>query len=164
MGRWSRAELEAAFEHYQSEVRRAIAEDDWGIFADLFTEDATYVEHLFGRFQGREAIRAWITRTMKSFPGSSMPAFPIKWYVIDDERGWIVCDIINRMADPGDGSVFEASNITVLQYAGDNLFSSEEDVYNPANFQSMVESWAARARQLGTLPSEGAAWLQAMGS
>jgi hypothetical protein len=163
VGKWSRAELEAAFEHYQSEVRRATAADDWSIFADLFVDDATYTEHAYGQFAGRDAIRSWITRTMSTFPGSAMPAFPVKWHVIDEERGWIVADIINRMADPGDGSIHEASNLTVLHYAGDNRFAHEEDVYNPINFLAMVQAWGKRARELGTLPPEGAAWLDGVG-
>ena len=163
MGTWSRSELETAFEHYQSEVRRACAANDWNIFADLFTEDATYHEHLFGQFEGQDAIRAWITSTMADFPGSSMPAFPIKWRVIDEEHGWIICDVINQMADPGDGSVHGASNITVLHYAGDNHFSKEEDAYNPMAFMVMVKAWCRRANELGTLPPDGAAWLTSMG-
>jgi hypothetical protein len=162
-GRWSRRELEDAFEHYQSEVRRACAANDWNIFADLFVEDATYLEHAFGEFRGREAIRGWITTTMSSFPGNSMPEFPIKWHVVDEERGWVVCDVINRMADPGDGSIHEASNITVLHYAGDNHFSHEEDAYNPMRFMAMVTGWCERARDLGTLAPEGAAWLRSTG-
>ena len=75
-----------------------------------------------------------------------MPAFPIKWRVIDEEHGWIICDVINQMADPGDGSVHGASNITVLHYAGDNHFSHEEDAYNPMAFMVMVKAWC-RARQ-----------------
>jgi hypothetical protein len=162
MGKWSRAELEEAFEHYQSEVRRASALGDWNLFADLFTDDATYIEHVYGQFHGREEIRTWITRTMSSFPGSSMPAFPMKWHVIDEDRGWIVCDVINRMTDPGDGSVHEASNISILHYAGGNQFSYEEDVYNPMSFMSMVTAWGDRARELDTLPPEGAAWFASM--
>jgi len=162
MGEWSRAELEAAFEHYQSEVRRASGLGDWTIFAELFTEDATYVEHVYGEFHGREEIQAWITETMSTFPGNAMPLFPIKWYVVDEDRGWIVADIINRMADPGDGSLHEASNITILHYAGGNRFSREEDVYNPMRFMTMVTGWGRRARELGTLPPDGGAWLESM--
>ena len=162
MGSWSREELETAFDHYKSEVCRAIDAGDWGIFADLFVEDATYHEHVYGRFQGRDEIRAWIIKTMSSFPGNAMPEFPDRWHVIDEERGWIVADIINRMADPGDGSVHEASNITVLHYAGNNLFSHEEDVYNPMDFMTVVTVWGMRARELGTLSDEGAAWLDSM--
>src|SRR5207248_11205429 len=67
----------------QETVRRSCATGDWNLFADLFAEDATYVEHLFGRMEGREAIRAWITDTMAQWPGSEMNAFPIGWSIID---------------------------------------------------------------------------------
>ena len=48
--RWTRGELEAAFEHYQEQVRQAAETGNWSLFADLFTEDATYVEHAYGTF------------------------------------------------------------------------------------------------------------------
>jgi hypothetical protein len=41
-----------------------------------------------------------------------MPAFTIDWYVVDEERGWIVCQIENVMDDPGDGSLNQGANIT----------------------------------------------------
>ena len=45
--------------------------------------------------------------------------------------------------DPGDGSVHQAHNITVLHYAGDMKFSYEEDAYNPAAFGPMIQGWQA---------------------
>ena len=146
MGTWSRAEVERAFEGYQAKVRDITAAGDWSPFADLFTEDATYLEHLFGTFEGREAIRGWITKTMSRFPGNVMTAFPVEWYVIDEERGWVVCQIWNEMPDPGDGKRYRAYNLTVLKYAGDGLWSSEEDVYNPASFDVMIKDWT-RAKE-----------------
>ena len=74
MGRWARDELEAAFEHNQAEVRRAGETGNWNLFADLFTEDATYVEHVYGEFDGRDAISDWIVTTMTTPPGSWMPS------------------------------------------------------------------------------------------
>lgn len=73
-----------------------------------------------------------------------MPSFPIGWYIIDTERGWIVCQVFNRMDDPGDGSIHEEYNLTLLKYAGGGLFSYEEDVYNPTRFQEMIKGWYAR--------------------
>ena len=158
---WTRAELEAAFDHYQEQVRQASATGDWTLFADLFTTDATYVEHAYGTFHGRDAIRDWAVETMTTPPGNWMTGFPPAWYVIDEERGRIVCDIRNLMPDPGDGSVHEATNITILGYAGDNLFNYEEDVYNPAKFVAMLEAWGRAADRHDTLPDGAAAWLDA---
>ncbi len=160
---WSRAELEEAFAHYQRTVSRCVELGDWNGFADLFTEDATYVEHAFGDFDGREAIRTWVTRTMSAFPGSRMTSFPANWYVIDEDRGWVICEIDNPMEDPGDGSEHAAANITILHYAGDNLWSREEDAYNPMNFLAAAKKWCRAAEAVGRLPDDAREWLSRMG-
>jgi ketosteroid isomerase-like protein len=139
MASWSRDELEREFAAYQERG----AAGDWSAWADQFTEDAEYFEHHYGVFKGREAIRAWIVETMTTWPGSEMPIFPVEWYVIDEERGWIVCQIWNRMQDPGDGSIHQAYNFTLLKYAGDGKWSYEEDVYNPAHFADMIKGYLA---------------------
>ncbi|MDT4943508.1 MAG: hypothetical protein QOH14_241 [Pseudonocardiales bacterium] len=162
MPAFTRAELDAAFEHYQQTVRRAAASGDWALFAELFTEDADYNEHAYGRFSGQHAIRRWVVRTMTSFPGSSMTSFPIGWHVVDEERGWIVCEVLNRMADPGDGSLHEEPNLTILHYAGGHRFSYEEDVYNPGRYLPMVTRWARVAAAHDRLPDSGRAWLDAL--
>jgi hypothetical protein len=159
----ARAELEDAFAGYQATVRRAAAEHDWALFADSFTEDAQYLEHAYGAFSGRAAIREWAVRTMTAFPGNAMVDFPIGWSVLDDERGWIVCEVGNVMADPGDGSRHSSPNITILHYAGDGLFSYEEDVYNPMRFLRMVAEWAGVADAHGRLPDDARPWLARYG-
>ena len=45
MGRFSRAEIEDAFQNFQQTALAAGTSGDWNAWADLFTEDATYVEH-----------------------------------------------------------------------------------------------------------------------
>jgi hypothetical protein len=160
MRRASREELEEAFQRYQDEVAGIAASGEWSRFADLFTEDATYVEHAYGTFSGREQIRDWIVRTMTTFPGSEMPGFPIEWYVVDEERGRIVCEVWNDLRDPGDGERHGASNLTILTYAGDGLWSCEEDVYNPATFLRATKRWARVATVNGELGADGAAWLE----
>jgi hypothetical protein len=159
MGKWTRQELEAAFEHYQEQVSRAVTSGDWTLFADLFTEDARYVEHAYGTFEGRDQIRDWVVKTMTSPPGCWMTAFPPSWHVIDEERGRIVCEILNPMRDPGDGTIHQATNVTILGYAGDNLFDYEEDVYNPAQFVTMLEKWGRVAARHEALPDGAEAWL-----
>jgi hypothetical protein len=160
----SRAELEDAFAHYQDTVRRAAAERDWTLFGGLFRLDATYYEHVYGRLSGRSEIEAWAVRTMTAFPGSAMVEFPVNWSVLDEERGWIVCEIGNVMPDPGDGSRHEATNVTILHYGGSGLFAYEEDVYNPARFLEMVIGWATVADAHGRLPEDARPWLAKYGS
>ena len=150
-----RSELETAFAGYQDAVAEIARTGDWARFAELFTADAAYVEHAYGDFSGREEIRPWIVRTMTTFPGSEMTGFPIAWSVLDPAQGRVVCEVRNLMRDPGDGSLHEASNITILDYAGDGLWSREEDVYNPQKFADMVRDWARVARDHGTLGDDG---------
>jgi hypothetical protein len=155
----TREELESAFEHYQATVRRAHAEQDWSLFAGLFTEDATYTEHAYGRFRGRGAIAEWAIRTMTTFPGNALVAFPVAWSMFDTDRRWIVAEIENVLPDPGDGSVHQSPNVTILHYAGRNQFSHEEDVYNPLRFTETVADWARVAEQHGRLPADARPWL-----
>ena len=149
MGRFSRAELEEAFQNYQETALEAGTSGDWTKWADLFTEDATYIEHLFGTLGGREAIRNWISKTMSQTPNDQMKYFPVEWYVIDEEKGWVVAQIWNRMVDPGDGSLHQAYNYTLLKYAGNGKWSHEEDIYNPAHFQTMLVGWLKLRKELG---------------
>ena len=154
-------EIEHAFAGYQATVAGIAGSGDWAAFADQFTEDATYEEHALGTFAGREEIRAWAIRTMTSFPGNTMTSFPIAWHVVDAPTGRVICDVRNLMPDPGDGSAHEASNLTILTYAGEGLWSREEDVYNPMRFARMTVRWARIAREHGRLTPEGQAFLEA---
>jgi hypothetical protein len=156
------AELEDAFVRYQEAVVDIVATGDWASFADLFTEDATYEEHAFGSFAGREAIRTWVVETMTSFPGNTMSSFPIAWHVVDEPTQRVICEVRNLMPDPGDGSVHEASNLTILTYGHDGLWSREEDVYNPMRFLRMSVGWAQVAHQHGRLSEEGQTLLKNM--
>jgi hypothetical protein len=140
-GRWSRDELQQAHDHFVEVAGRCAAANAWREWADLFTDDAVYVEHCFGRFEGPDQIFDWITRTMAAWPNSEMTSFPHEWCVCDEEKGWWICKILNRFRDPGDGRVYEEANLTVLHYAGDMKFSYEEDAYNPANFGPVVTAW-----------------------
>jgi hypothetical protein len=155
MGQWPRAEIEQAFDEYTRLAAEAGASGAWGPWADQFTEDATYVEHHYGTFHGRRAIYEWITGCMSEYPGSEMPEFPIEWHIVDEERGWVVCQVWNRMKDPGDGSVHQEYNFTLLHYAGDGQWSYEEDIYNPMRFGAMLKGWeAARAATAAASPPD----------
>jgi len=148
MGTYPRGEIERAFNEYQHAAAVAGTTGDWRPWADLFTEDATYIEHMFGDFTGRQAIYEWIQGSMSQWPNSAFTSFPIEWHVIDEDRGWVICHVWNRLEDPGDGSLHQEYNLTVLHYAGDGKWSFEEDVYNPEKFAVVFGEWMQRRREL----------------
>jgi hypothetical protein len=79
----------------------------------------------------------------------------VTWYSIDVEKGWVFSEIMNRMKDPGDGSIIERPCITILRYGGNGQWHNEEDAYNPMNFLPMVQEYVQRSQKLGTLSDDG---------
>lgn len=149
MGTYSREEIEAAFTTFQERAAEAGRTGSWDEWSLCFTEDADYSEHHYGRMKGRQEILDWITKTMNEPIFRHMTSFPIDWYVIDEERGWVICQVANVMEDPGDGSDHRAYNWTLLHYAGNGQFSYEEDMYNPAEFGEMVKGWLRAKKAAG---------------
>jgi hypothetical protein len=147
--------LQSGFDRYVGAVEEIATSGDWASFADLFTEDATYCEHVYGDFTGRDEIRPWVVATMTSYPGSEMVAFPPAWYVLDPPTNRVICEIRNIMRDPGDGSVHEASNITILTFDDDGGLVREEDIYNPQKFADTVREWSQVVREHGTPGTSG---------
>jgi hypothetical protein len=150
MGRWHRQEIEEAFDRYQAAALKGAQQSDWRDWADMFTEDATYFEHQYGRFWGRETIYKWISKVMASVPDRGMQAFPVEWYSIDEDKGWIICKVLNRMQDLGDGEIYEEPNITILHYAGAGMFSYEEDAYDRQRMGEMVVRWLKAREKLNS--------------
>jgi len=155
--------LQSAFDRYLDQVAEIVESGDWSAFADMFTEDATYSEHAYGEFNGREEIRPWIIKTMTTFPGSEMTGFPPAWYVLDPPTNRVICDIRNIMRDPGDGSVHEASNITILTFDDEGNLIREEDIYNPQKFADMTLEWCRVADAHGNLSEVGQKFLKILG-
>jgi hypothetical protein len=87
----------------------------------------------------------WINGHFAAYPNNQMAYWPVPWYVIDEERGWILCEWRNRMRDPGNGMVFEEKNYTRLKYAGNIQWSFEEVIYNPLRMRTMIDC-ASRTR------------------
>ncbi|BBU24980.1 nuclear transport factor 2 family protein [Mycobacterium xenopi] len=160
---FSRDELAAAFNAYEQTVARAAETRDWNAWVQQYTPDVEYVEHAAGTMRGRDEVLAWIRKTMSTFPGSHMVAFPALWSVIDEPTGRIICELDNPMKDPGDGTVISATNITILTYAGDGLWCRQEDIYNPLRFVRAAMKWCKKAEQLGTLDEDAARWMRQYG-
>ena len=133
MSNWKRSEVEEAWRHFV-----AVGDSgDWNAWADLHGEEGVWIEHHLGTFRGREAIRKAILDVMKPVP---MMSFPVAWHVIDGDR--VVYYPWQVLPDPNGGDrVYRFGCVTMLEYAGDGLFSLQEDLYNPTEAQSVIKQW-----------------------
>jgi len=163
VARFSREELTEAFAIFEKTVDDAARSQDWDAWVSHYTPDVDYIEHAMGTMKGRDEVRAWITKTMSSFPGSHMTEFPSLWSVFDEETGRVICELDNPMRDPGDGTIITATNISIITYAGDGLWRRQEDIYNPLRFVRAAVKWCRKATELGTLPDEAAEWMAKFG-
>ena len=68
--------------------------------------------------------------------------------MFDEDRGWIVCEIQNRLNDLGDGDDLPGRQPHQLHYAGDGQWSYEEDAYNPEAMAEVVQAWLAHRKAL----------------
>lgn len=143
----SREEVDAEFQKY---VERGKA-NDWSAWSDQFTEDARYVEHAMGNFEGREAIREWIVSTMASVSGMS---FPVDWHMIDGNRVVMYCwNVFDPL--PGMTGEYKFAVVTILEYAGDGMWSLEEDVYNEKETEAVLARFLEDAGKAGHSPPAG---------
>ena len=158
MSRWSREEIEEAFEMYQVMGLISARSGDWTHWGNMFTENCTYIEQNLGEWAGREAVVRNMSAVMHlsgdddlayesrdqgtiSDPWVMCNQYPVEAYHIDVERGWVWALIWNQMDDPGDGSIHRSNCFNLFKYAGNGEFSYEEDLYNPQEFLDMMEEW-----------------------
>jgi hypothetical protein len=141
MGRFSDAEIEQQLLSFL-EIQHA---QQWDAMCDYFTEDAVYIEHAMGTFEGRDAIRAWLVPVMAPLVGW---VYPTKWYLVGDDKAVHYWD--NILPPPaGDTNEYLFSGITVIDYAGDGLWSREEDIYNEVEMQKVIDAWLAAGGRFG---------------
>jgi len=137
MAKHSRDEIEQAFRTYW---KTGAVGEDWDAWADLFTEDVTYVEHWYGTIQGREAVRAWIKPVMAKF-GEIYTAY--EWHTVDEERGRAIVYMQNRRDDPGGKDPIDFAGITVLDYAGNGRWKREEDFWSLSGREAAMKAYDA---------------------
>jgi hypothetical protein len=137
-----REEIEDAFAEYQRRVRGG----DWASWSELFIDDAVYLEHEYGTFFGRAAIREWIVETMGKATGMT---FPVEWHVIEDDRVvWYTWNQFPQL--PGHAaSDFQFATISILRYAGAGLWASQEDIYNAKEAEAVLAEYLTAAAEAG---------------
>ena len=131
-----REEVEAAVARYV-ELREKIDvgdENSFGVLADLYTDDAVYVDAAWGRLEGRPAIAEWLVESMV---GLDDWRFPIEFTAIEGDHVIVKWTQILPSKNP-DGSACTQSAYSHLIYAGDGKFSYEEDTYNMIHVLEVV--------------------------
>lgn len=140
MPQFTHDEIEQAFRSYW---QAGAVGENWDAWADLFTEDADYVEHVLGNLKGREAIRAWIKPIMAQY-GELYTAY--EWHSVDAAARRVIVYMQNRRDHPSGKGVIDFPGITVLDYAGNGKWKREEDFWALPKATSATEEYD-KARQ-----------------
>jgi len=130
------AEIVATHERY-CELRKRIeaGELGWDALAGFFTEDAVFVDPVWGRVDGVAEIRKFLSESMTGLDGWT---FVNQWHAITGDR--LVTCWMNRL--PGrrpDGSYYEAPGVSIFTYAGGGKFSGEYDILNMVHVNELIE-------------------------
>lgn len=122
-------EVAEALERYvaQRELMEA-GEAPYSSIAELFTEDAIFVDIAHGRIEGRDNIRRLFVETTDSLGFT----FPMDAWAHSGDWAFVKW----RQVVPGtrpDGSPYQQSGISTLRYGGDGLWRYQEDLMNMAH-------------------------------
>ncbi|HXC49649.1 MAG TPA: nuclear transport factor 2 family protein [Candidatus Limnocylindrales bacterium] len=134
-------EVESAFRTYW---QTGAVGENWDAWADLFTEDALYVEHVLGNLHGREEIRAWIKPIMAQY-GELYTVY--EWHMVEPS-GRAIVYMQNRRDRPGGEGTLDFPGITILQYAGGGKWSKEEDFWAVPAATQTTEQYETLRKQL----------------
>ena len=138
---FEREEIEHAFRRYW---QAGAVGEDWDAWANRFTQDADYVEHVLGDLKGREAIRSWINPIMQQY-GELYTVY--EWHSVDAEAGRVIVYMQNRRDHPSGAGTIDFPGVTLLDYAGEGLWKREEDFWAvPAAYRT-VEEYAEACRR-----------------
>ena len=113
---------------------------DWSEIAEHFTEDAVYIDPVWGRYVGRHAIATFMHECMIGFDDWR---FPTLWTVVKDNL--VICAFWSRV--PGklpDGSFPDCFSLSIAIYSGNGQFCYENDVFNMAELGALIAEagWA----------------------
>src|SRR5580704_14764253 len=124
-----RDEVQATVDRYQAlraRIDDGLEPNGFGALADVYTDDAVYVDGAWGRIEGKEEIAHWLEHSMV---GLMDWKFPVEFTAIEGN------DVVIKWTQiiPGtraDGTPYTQSAYSRLIYAGNGRFSYEEDTYN----------------------------------
>jgi hypothetical protein len=143
MPRFSRQEVESAFEHWWAVGNVG---EDWAAWTQMFVPDVYYHDYFWGALRGHAEVDVWIHAVMKGVP----EIYTVyEWHIIEDEK--VVFECQNRRDNPSDEGppYFDFPGLTVLRYAGDGLWQSEIDYWDRTGARLTTEAFNAACERAG---------------
>ena len=154
-GKWSREELEDAWRRYQASVVDVGKTWDWSSYADHFTEDAKLRRARAGQHGGPRKHPRVDRLHDEHLPRQRDADLPGRLVLDRCRQG--LGHLQEHQHHEGLGATAVSTGagvITVLEYAGDDKWSYEEDAYNPMNFMLMIQQYIQRSHELGTISDD----------
>jgi hypothetical protein len=143
VGDADRHEVEAAFEQWW---RTGNVEEDWWGWASLFVPDVFYHDYFWGPLHGRAEVDVWINAVMKGVP----EIYTVyDWHVIEGDRVVFHCQNRRDNPDAEGPPYFDFPGLSVLRYAGDGLWTSEEDYWDRDGARRASVDYAAACARAG---------------
>lgn len=136
MPKFTQQEVEETHESYltlRGEIETGAK--PWSTLADVFTDDATFIDPAWGRIEGVETLRKFFDKSMGGLEGWT---FPQQHCLIENDV--IVTRWKNRL--PGqraDGTYYEATGCSTIYYAGGGKFRFEEDILNMVHVHELIK-------------------------
>jgi hypothetical protein len=133
--RWGEPELRGFYDRH----RQRHEAGDWDGLGDLFTDDSSYFDTIWGWSHGIEAVRTFLHDSML---GLDDWAFPIHAVGYDVETGTVFTHWTNRL--PGerpDGGHYDVPGVSVITYAGGGRMSRQMDLYDSKAMMRVIGEW-----------------------
>jgi hypothetical protein len=145
MPRFDRAEVEEALALWWHVGN---VSEDWSAWTKLFVPDVFYVDHFWGPLHGREEVDLWIHAVMKGVPEIYTP---LDWYTIDDDLVVFHCQNRRDNPDTEGPPYWDFPGLSVIRYAGDGLWASEEDFWDRSGARRTSVEYAAACERAGAM-------------
>lgn len=126
---------------------------DWVGLAELFADDASYLDSVYGWSHGRDTIRTFLEDSMRGLEGWS---FPIHAVAVDAEHATVLNHWTNRL--PGsrpDGSSYDVPGASVITYDADALITRQMDLFDTGRMMRVIDEWSADHDGALPYPSPG---------
>jgi hypothetical protein len=147
MARFPRSEVEEALGQWW-QIGNVL--EDWAAWTDQFVPDVFYHDYFWGPLHGRAEVDTWIHAVMKGVP----EIYTVyDWHAIEDDVVVFHCQ--NRRDNPSSEGpeYWDFPGLSVIRYAGDGLWASEEDYWDRDGARRTSVEYAAACERAGAFDS-----------